>query len=275
MADITQESSTPDYSMGYEEAMKRIVSSRTAATHAAYLLPHLKPGLRMLDIGCGPGTISVGLAKAVHPGEFIGVDMEESQVELSIKAEHEGGNANARFQVADALNMLFPNDHFDVVHLHAVLMHIPDTMPALSEIQRVLKPGGILGVRDSIMDMSFIAPNIGNLNRFYPIFAAVVTANGGHPHMGKDHRALLSKAGFVDIESTGSFDSWGSPETVPALSHFIGGLPFAEQAISQGITTREELDELRKNAIVWRDHPGAFTAMAFGEVVAHNPVPSR
>ena len=270
-ADITQESSTPDYSMGYEEAIEQIVSSRTAATHAAYLLPHLKPGLRMLDIGCGPGTISVGLAKAVHPGEFIGVDMEESQVELSTKVAREGGNANARFQVADALNLPFPNDHFEVVHLHAVLMHIPGTMPALSEIQRVLKPGGILGVRDSIMDMSFIAPDIGNLNRFFPIFATVVAANGGHPQMGKDHRALLSGSGFVDIESTGSFDSWGSAETVPVVPHFINGLPFADQAISQGITTREELDALRKNAIAWQDHPGAFTAMAFGEVVAHKP----
>ena len=271
MADDTRETSTPNYSMGYEEAMERMVRGRTAPTHAAYLLPHLNPGLRMLDIGCGPGTISVGLASAVAPGEFIGVDMEESQVKLATAAASNGGNSNARFQVADALDLPFPEDYFDVVHMHTVLIHVPDTMGLLAEVKRVLKPGGILGARDLIEEYSFLDPDIGNLRRLFRLFAEVLVANGGHPQIGKSLRAILSEAGFVDIDSTGSFDTWGSAETVPVIAAYLIAMPFAEPSIPLGIATREELDELRKDAIAWRDHPAAFMAWAFGEAIAHKP----
>jgi ubiquinone/menaquinone biosynthesis C-methylase UbiE len=251
--------------------MERVVSDRTAATHAAYLLPHLKPGMRMLDIGCGPGSISVGLAKAVNPGEFHGVDMEESQVQLATKAVQEAGHSNASFQVADALNLPFPDDYFDAVHTHAVLTHVPDTMAALAEIKRVLKSGGIVGMREFIADSSFIAPDIGNLTRIFAIWAAVVVTNGGHPQFGREQGARLNEAGFVDIARTASFDSYASAEAIAAQTGFFAALPFEGQAISYGVVTPEEIDELRKAALVWRDQPGALSAWAFGEAIAHKP----
>ena len=92
-----QAPATPDYTMGYSEEFLQLLHRRSAQTHAAYLLPHLKPGLRVLDFGCGPGTISVGLAKAVEPGEIHGIDMEESQIGLARAAAQAGGHANATF----------------------------------------------------------------------------------------------------------------------------------------------------------------------------------
>ena len=71
------------YTMGYSDEFRQLLNRRSMETHAAHLLPHLKPGLRVLDFGCGPGTISVGLAGAVDPGEVHGVDMEESQIDLA------------------------------------------------------------------------------------------------------------------------------------------------------------------------------------------------
>ncbi len=109
-----QTPATPDYTMGYSEEFLQLLHRRSAQTHAAYLLPHLKPGLQVLDFGCGPGTISVGLAKAVEPGEF---------------------------HVGDVTALPFEDDSFDVAHCHAVLMHVPDTKAVLAEVKRVLKPG--------------------------------------------------------------------------------------------------------------------------------------
>ena len=78
MADNNKQPSKPNYMMGYSEAEQQCLSLRTAANNPAYLLPHLTPGMRLLNIGCGPGSISVALAAAVAPGECYGIDLEEA-----------------------------------------------------------------------------------------------------------------------------------------------------------------------------------------------------
>ena len=138
-------SEIPTYAMGYSEEFTQILHRRNAETHAVHLLPHLKSGSRVLDLGCGPGTISVGLAKAIEPGELHGIDMEESQIEVARASATSGGHSNATFHVGDATDLPFENGSFDAVNTHAVLMHIPDTEGTLSEVMRVLKPGGGAG----------------------------------------------------------------------------------------------------------------------------------
>ena len=135
MANNPREDSTPDYSMGYADAAMHRLGRFIAASDAAYLLPYMNKGMRVHEVGCGPGTISVGLAAAVDPGEFHGIDMEVSQVERAAIAGQEAGLTNARFQVADALELPFPDGHFDVVHCHTLLVHVP---AVLAEIKRVL-----------------------------------------------------------------------------------------------------------------------------------------
>ena len=127
---------TPAYTMGYSEEFRRLLNLRSAETHAAYLLSHLQPGNRILDFGCGPGNISVGLASAVHPGELHGVDIEESQIELARAAAGAGGHDNATFHVGDVTALPFEDNSFDAAHCHAVLMHVPDTQAVLAEVKR-------------------------------------------------------------------------------------------------------------------------------------------
>ena len=103
MAD--QGSAESSYTMGYSEEFLQLLHRRNAERHAAYLLPHLRPSLRVLDFGCGPGTISVGLARAVEPGELHGIDMEESQIGLARSAAESGGHANTTFHVGDVTDL--------------------------------------------------------------------------------------------------------------------------------------------------------------------------
>ena len=105
------------YTMGYSDEFRQLLDRRSAQTHAAHLLPHLEPGQRVLDFGCGPGTISVGLASAVEPGELHGIDMEESQIELASAAARAGGHDNATFHVGDVTALPFDDDYFDVAPL--------------------------------------------------------------------------------------------------------------------------------------------------------------
>ena len=148
-------SSTPTYTMGYSEDFQKLLRRRNAEANAAHLLPHLKPGMRVLDFGCGPGTISVGLAKAIEPGEFCGIDIEESQIQIARAAAEAGRHRNASFQTGEATDLPFEDDSFDVAHCHAVLMHAPNTQAVLAEVRRVLKPGGIISSREMFVDSSF------------------------------------------------------------------------------------------------------------------------
>ena len=150
---------TPSYTMGYSEDFQKMLRVRSAETHAKHLLQRLKPGHRVLDFGCGPGNISVGLAKAVEPGEFQGIDMEASQIDLARSAASAGGHTNATFHVGSVTALPFEDNYFDVAHCHAVLMHVPDTAAALAEVKRVLKPGGIISSREMIVGSSFLEPS--------------------------------------------------------------------------------------------------------------------
>ncbi len=140
--------STPDYTSGFSDEMLESFSRYTAETSATYLLPYLRPGLRVLDFGCGPGTISVGLAKAVAPGEMHGVDIEASQVDMARMVASANRQDNAIFHVGDVTDLTFEDGYFDVAHCHNVLLHVPDTGAALAEVSRVLKPGGIIACRE-------------------------------------------------------------------------------------------------------------------------------
>ena len=268
-------SATPDYTMGFSEEFLQILRRFTAATHAEYLLPHLRPGLRVLDIGCGPGTISVGLAEAVAPGELHGVDMGESQIDLARAVAESVGRNNATFHVGDVTSLPFEDDYFDVAHCHNVLMHVPDTHAVLAEIKRVLKPGGITGCREMICGSSFTNPDFGVIGKAWDMFEDLLEADDGHAQMGKDMKGHLLDAGFANIRMTASFDSYSTPEEV-ALIYGIADQWFLspeimEAAIKYGAATRKLCRDKGVAYEKWAGHPGAFAAVAYGEAVANKP----
>jgi SAM-dependent methyltransferase len=96
-------------------------------------------GLKVLEIGCGLGTDGAQFAKA--GADYTGVDLTEAAVELARK-RFEISNLPGKFQTADAENLDFANESFDLVYSHGVLHHTPDTARAVREIHRVLRPGG-------------------------------------------------------------------------------------------------------------------------------------
>ena len=270
-----QASSTSSYTMGYSEEFRQLLNRRSAETHAKHLLPHLNPGFRVLDFGCGPGTITMGLAKAVEPGEVHGIDMEESQISLARSAAEAGGHTNVTFHVGSILDLPFEDNFFDAAHCHAVLMHIPNTQAALAEVKRVLKPGGVVASRETIVASSFLEPASDGTDAGWELFSNLLAANGGHPKMGKELKHKFLEAGFSDIQTSGSFDFFGSDDDVAFLYSFIVDWFFLPEviaaAVKYGLATQEQFDTAREGLDQWKDHQGACGAIAFGEGIARKP----
>lgn len=268
-------SSTPDYTMGFSEEFLESLRRYTAETNAGYLLPYLRPGLRVLDFGCGPGTISVGLARAVAPGEMHGLDMEESQIELARSVARVGGQDNTTFHVGDVSHLDFEDNFFDVAHCHNVLMHVPDTLAVLTEVKRVLKPGGIIGCREMICRSSFTHPDFGVIRRAWDMFEDLLAADDGHPQMGKDLKTRLLETGFSNVQAAASFDTYNAPRDIEFIFRLAGGWflspEITEAAIKYGAATEKLCNDIRVAYEKWKEHPGAFLGVAYGEAVANKP----
>ncbi len=136
---------TATYTPGYSAPVLSLMEQRTADTHAGFFLPQLMPGWCVLDAGCGPGTITLGLARRVAPGLVTGIDVEDSQfAKAREQAEREG--LNVEFRKASVYQLPFQDDCFDAVFSHALLEHLSDPGAALAELRRVLKPEGLIGL---------------------------------------------------------------------------------------------------------------------------------
>lgn len=264
-----QQDSAQNYTMGYGAEFLQLLERRNAGNCAAYLLRLLEPGMNLLDLGCGPGTITMGLAEAVNPGQVHGIDMEESQVAMAQAAAEASNHANAIFQVGNALSLPFEDGTFDVLHAHAVIMHIPDIKAVMAEAKRVLKPGGIIATRDLIGESCFIEPGTDGLREAWTIFTNLMRGNGAHPEMGKEMKGIMLDAGFTDVRSSASFDSYSTPADLAFYYSFIVEWFFSEQLIERvtglGFASREKFEFWRKELDKWSNTPSAFGALAFGE----------
>ena len=119
---------------------------RTAEKQAGWFLPCLEPGMTLLDCGCGSGSITVGLAKAVEPGQVTGIDISEIEIERCRKRAAENGITNIRFDVGNLYQLDYSDKSFDAIFSHNVLEHIPEPNRAIEEMHRILKPGGVIGI---------------------------------------------------------------------------------------------------------------------------------
>ena len=267
--------STPDYTLGFGGQFVQRQRQLRAEPYCAYLLPFLKPGLRVLDFGCGPGSISVGLAKAIEPGELHGVDMEQSQVDLAREAARANGCSNAIFHVADVTALPFEDSFFDVAHCHNVLLHIPDTDAVLSEVKRVLKPGGLIACREVILEASFSHPDFGLLRKLWDMYRDLLAADDGHPEIGKDLKGCLPKSGFTNVRASLSFSIFDKPEEISvfydlATKGFLSR-DITDAAIKYGAWTKELSQDVLDGFQLWKAHPGAIAGLAYGEALANKP----
>ena len=271
---MTTMSSDSLYTMGYEEYVlfqERLAQSASARS----FIPQLKPGQRLLDVGCGAGFLSLRLAEAVTPGELHGVDIEPSQVDTARALAAERGCSNAAFQVADALDLPFAGGSFDVVHMGGLLLHISDTATALAEAKRVLKPGGTVMSRDLLAASSFAHPELGVMRRSWEVFTDLIAADGGRPFIAQEMKGHLQQAGFADIRVSFGMETYQTPQEVEFFylmirKWFLDGGP-ANAATEYGALSPGLKSKIERDLEAWQQETSAVAGVAFGHAVAVRP----
>lgn len=268
-------STHPDvYVHGHQESVLRSHRWRTAENSAGYLLPSLEPGLSLLDVGCGPGTITLDLADRLAPGAVVGVDSSAAVVEIAREAARERGTTNVEFRSADAYELPFEDGSFDVVHAHQLLQHLTDPVAALREMRRVARPGGLVAVRDSdYAGMTWFPPSPG-LDEWQALYHEVTTALGAEADAGRHLLAWVREAGFDPdgIEPGAGVWSYATPHD----RRWWAGLwaercvtsNFAAQAVQHGLADEVGLELLADAWREWGEQGDGWFAVLNGEVLA-------
>ena len=260
-----------NYTHGHHESVLHGHQRRTADDSAAYLLPHLKPGLSLLDVGCGPGTITGDLAARVDPGRVTAVDQFGEVLEVA-RAEVQRRNlSNVSFATADVHRLEFPDDSFDVVHAHQVLQHVADPVGALREMRRVCRPGGIVAARDADYAGFVWYPRLPALDLWLDLYEKAARANRGEPDAGRRLLSWALEAGFTDIAPTGSLWCYATPAT----RQWWGGMwaerilhsGVARELLRLGLATPAQLEEISAAWRAWAAAPDGWLAIPHGEIV--------
>lgn len=260
------------YSHGHHASVLAAHGVRTAASSAAYLLPHLRAGMRVLDIGCGPGTITLDLAQAVGDlGLVIGIENVEAPLATARANAAERGDERTRFEIADVYELPYSDGSFDVLHAHQVLQHLADPVAALREMARVARPGGLVAARDADYAAMAWYPASEGLTRWLDAYRRLARANGGEPDAGRHLLAWAHAAGLSQVAASAS--TWCYADDA-SREHWAG--TWAQRAVSSsfadGCRRHGLLDDagLEEIAAAWRAWPApdAWFAILHGEILA-------
>ncbi|MBX3329498.1 MAG: methyltransferase domain-containing protein [Nitrospira sp.] len=258
------------YSAGYDPLVLKGLARREATRDAAFFVPHLTPAMHVLDCGCGPGGISVTLAALVPQGRVVGIDIEDRQLDMGRREAQQRGIGNVEFHHASLYALPFEDGTFDAVLAHAVLYHLAEPMKALQELWRLLKPGGVIGLRDADFDGDVYFPPHEDVDRFWKLMERVIEHSGGDTRFGRKQRRLLREAGFQNIAASASCDAFGTPEFTFGFSRYFGGV-FLNQhralILKEQWATESELAEMQNALIAWGSHPDAFYSRCRCEAV--------
>ena len=258
--------------MEYSPEITDFLFSRRASRQAAFFLPYLRPGMTLLDAGCGPGSITIDLADIVAPAQVIGVDIDEQHLRLATLYARQRTVENVCFEPGDITRLAFPDESFDAVFIHGVLEYL-DAEQAFSEIYRLLKPGGVVGARHGDCGGFLLSPVCPECIEGQELFMKFLTRIGGDPYCGRNQFAALRKAGFKNLKVSASYDCWTeSPEAARITAN-----RFASQTVSpeysgalvaMGLADMSRLEQISAAMRAWGEDENAFAAEAWGEAVA-------
>ena len=253
------------YTHGHDASVLRAHGVRTVADSAAYLEPDLRPGVSVLDVGCGVGSITADLAERVAPGLVVGVD----PVAAAATSTRDRSDA-VRVAVASGYRLPFADDTFDVVHAHQVLQHLGDPVAALVEMRRVCRPGGVVAVRDADYAAMTWWPEVEGLAEWRAVYHAVARGNGAEPDAGRRVRAWCRAAGFTDLDCTASVWTYADAPQRRWWGHQWAersvDSAFARQAVERGLATTADLERIADAWRSWAADDDGWFLVPHGEV---------
>jgi ubiquinone/menaquinone biosynthesis C-methylase UbiE len=260
------------YAFGYSPAAVGMMESRSAEANARFFLERLRPGMRVLDLGCGPGSITVGLAAAAAPGEVVGIDIEASQVALGRERAASLGLGNCRFETGSVYDLPLPNHGVDAVFGHAILMQFRDPDPILAEIKRVLKPGGLVGFREVDIAAGLHHSEASAMGEVMSTLRRAVLHNDGNPDIGRALPGILARAGFEILHAAATYNSPATPQAkagmYAAMTRLWEEADFVAQAEALGWIDAAGRAAMAGRLAAEASDPASLSATPYVEVLA-------
>ena len=263
---------TARYTHGHSAAVLSAHSRRGAADSAAYLLAHLRAGMDLLDVGCGPASITADLAERVAPGRVVALDAAAGALEAA-RATLRERRLSEQVEVTsgDVMALPFEDTSFDVVHAHQVLQHLADPVGALAEMRRVTRPGGIVAVRDAVYSAMTWFPEPAGMEQWRSVYMATARANGGEPDAGSRLLSWARAAGFTDVTASASTWCYATPADRAWQSQTWAQrclTSFGPRAVELGLADRADLEAMAQAWRQWGDSEDAWFVVVHGEVLA-------
>ena len=263
---------TARYTHGHSAAVLSAHSRRGAADSAAYLLAHLNAGMDLLDVGCGPASITADLAERVTPGRVVALDAASGALEAARATLRDRGlSEQVEVTCGDVMALPFEDASFDVVHAHQVLQHLADPVGALAEMRRLTRPGGMVAVRDAVYSAMTWFPEPAGMEQWRSVYMATARANGGEPDAGSRLLSWAREAGFTDVTASASTWCYATPADRAWQSETWAQrclTSFGPQAVELGLADSADLETMAEAWRQWGGSEDAWFVVVHGEVIA-------
>lgn len=258
------------YSHGHHRSVVGAHATRRAQDSAGYLLPHFRAGQHVLDVGCGPGSITADFALLAAPGRVIGMDRSADVVKLANETYTD--IENLTFQTGNVYDLDFSDESLDVIHAHQVLQHLTDPVAALREMRRVARPGGIIAIRDADFHGMTWYPPTAELDEWMDTYQQLARSNRAEPDAGRHLIAWAQQAGLTNIEPSSSNWLYATDERrrwhAKVWSERVVHSAFAEQSLERGLADRPQLERLAAGWLRWGEAPDGWFLIPCGEIIA-------
>ncbi|KAL8741072.1 MAG: hypothetical protein Q9190_006278 [Brigantiaea leucoxantha] len=268
---------TQRYIHGHHPSVLSIHGWRTVKNSAAFLLSSLKPDMHILDVGCGPGTLTTDLATYVPQGRVVGVEPTADPLEQARTFAAERKVENVSFQTGDIRALPFPDQTFDIVYAHQVVQYLDDRAQAIREMRRVTKTGGFVAIRDADQATHTWYPDVDGMKEFQELYARTARANGGEPNAGRQVHAWAKQSGFEWSDITASASNWcfnTAEERAWWSNAWIGRCTesdFAKTSIEKGYVSESEMGHIVQGWRDWGASEYGWYAIMHGEVLCRVP----
>jgi ubiquinone/menaquinone biosynthesis C-methylase UbiE len=241
------------------------VSGRELRTFLPFLVAHLRPGLDVLDVGCGVGSIALDAADTVRPGRVVGVDMDPRQIAIARSAAGARDVPTAEFVVGSVYSLPFADASFDVVYSNAVLVYVQDPLRALAEMRRVMRPGGVAAVSHDDWETLVFSPDLPAVRTAADLLRQTVESEGGNSRHSRHLRGMLLEAGFQRTEGVATApEVYGTQERTRWFAEFMIGALTApamrDSILDAGWATPDDLQAIVEGVRTWGERPDAFAA---------------
>lgn len=260
------------YTHGHHASVVASHARRTVQDSAAFLLSHVKPEYKILDLGCGPGSITIGLAKLASKGHVTGGDASEDIVQQAQSLAQAQHVHNVTFTQIDGNSLPYEDDSFDIVFAHQVLQHVAEPVAMLKEMRRVTKPGGLVAARDADTRSFAWYPVLPKLDDWIDLYIMTARANNAEPNAGRYYPSWAKQAGFATEELDFTWSVWNyQGEQGKAYSRdwvdraLYSG--FATAAKQHGLATEEDLKDISNAFRDFSETEGCFFIIPSGEIL--------